>query len=66
MSDAARVPAGLVVRTLVPLAALFVLWLIFFAAMGHFGTALAVIVFVSLILVPNRLHRLNGSRSGDP
>ena len=62
MSDAARVPVGLVVRTLVPLAALFVLWLIFFAAMGHVGTVIVVFVFVSLILIPNRLSRPNGSR----
>ncbi len=48
---------GLVVRFLVPLAALFVLWMIFFAAMGHVGTALVIIAFVTLILIPNRLHR---------
>lgn len=52
---------GLVVRVLVPLTALVVLWMIFFAAMGHVGTVLAVIGFVALILIPNRLHRPNGS-----
>jgi hypothetical protein len=52
---------GPVVRFLVPLAALFVLWMIFFAAMGHVGTALVIIAFVALILIPNRLHRPNGS-----
>jgi uncharacterized membrane protein YbhN (UPF0104 family) len=53
--------AGLVVRFLVPLAALFVLWMIFFAAMGHVGTVLVVIAFVALIVIPNRLHKPNGS-----
>lgn len=53
--------AGLVVRFLVPLAALFVLWMIFFAALGHVGTVLAIAAFVMLILIPNRLHKPNGS-----
>ena len=53
-------PAGLVVRFLVPLTALFVLWMIFFAAMGHLGTVLVLIAFVTLILIPNRLHKRRG------
>ena len=52
---------GLVVRFLVPLAALFVLWMIFFAVLGHVGTVLAIAAFVMLILIPNRLHKPNGS-----
>lgn len=54
-------PVGLVVRFLVPLAALFVLWMIFFAAVGHVGTVLAIAAFVTLILIPNRLNKPNGS-----
>jgi hypothetical protein len=53
-------PVGLVVRVFVPLTALFVLWLLFFAAMGHLGTALVLIAFLTLILIPNRLHRPRG------
>lgn len=53
--------AGLVVRFLVPLTALFVLWMILFAAVGHVGTVLALVAFVALVLVPNRLHKPNGS-----
>lgn len=54
-------PVGLVVRFLVPLAALLVLWMIFFAAVGHVGTVLAIAAFVTLILIPNRLNKPNGS-----
>jgi hypothetical protein len=54
-------PVGRVVRFLVPLGALFVLWMIFFAALGHAGTVLAIAAFVMLILIPNRLHKPNGS-----
>ena len=54
-------PVGHVVRFLVPLAALLVLWMIFFAAVGHVGTVLAIAAFVTLILIPNRLNKPNGS-----
>jgi hypothetical protein len=52
---------GGVVRVLVPLCALFLLWMIFYIAVGHVGTVLALFAFVALVLVPNRLHRPNGS-----
>jgi len=51
---------GPVIRFLVPLTALVVLWMLSFAAMGHLGTALAIIAFVTLIVIPNRFHRPNG------
>jgi hypothetical protein len=50
-----------VIRWLVPLCALAILWMIFFIAMGHIGTVLVLVAFVTLILVPNRLHKPNGS-----
>lgn len=52
---------GSLTRILVPLCALMVLWMIFYIAVGHVGTVLAVFAFVALVLVPNRLHRPNGS-----
>ena len=62
MSDAdSKNAVGLVVRVLVPLTAVVVLWLLLYAAIGHAGTVLALIVFLSLILIPNRLHRPNDS-----
>ncbi len=52
---------GSLIRILVPLCALVVLWMIFYIAVGHVGTVLALFAFVALVLVPNRLHRPNGS-----
>ena len=51
---------GPVIRFLVPLTALFVLWMLSFAAMGHVGAVLAIIAFVTLIVIPNCLHKPNG------
>lgn len=50
-----------VIRILVPLCGLLLLWMILFIAVGHVGTVLALIAFVALVLVPNRIHRPNGS-----
>ncbi len=52
---------GPITRILVPLTCLILLWLIFYAALGHAGSVLAAIAFVTLILIPNRLHGRNGA-----
>ena len=52
---------GPITRILVPLTGLVVLWLIFYAAVGHVGSVLAAIAFVTLVLIPNRLHGRNGA-----
>ena len=49
-----------VIRILVPLCGLLLLWMILFIAVGHVGTVLALIAFVALVLVPNRVHGQNG------
>ena len=52
---------GRVIRYLVPATGLVMLWLIFYAALGHVGSVLAAIAFFTLVLIPNRLHGRNGA-----